>query len=312
MLLDFTEIPQAHGSDGKQDSFELFAREFLELIGLRPVAGPDRGPDDGRDLIVEERLEGTLQSSTRRWLVSCKHKAHSGNAVSKRDEEDIPGRVDQHHADGFITFYSTVPSSALSRHLASFTDRFEVQVFDQARIEQHLVTGGNAHDIVRRYFPVSYARWEAHRRQPANILDEYLPLPCEITGTDLLRSPNYSGIIVFAEMMHREYQAPRRVEGVYAVSKGQADRQLSARLGAQGFADPWVDISDLTIPTKYLGWVISILNGIHNNDVEYSTKAFDQLKSILIALAQYVMRNMSDEERERFYAVAEFEASFRA
>lgn len=33
-IIDFREIPQANKADGKQDSFELFAREFLHAIGL--------------------------------------------------------------------------------------------------------------------------------------------------------------------------------------------------------------------------------------------------------------------------------------
>ena len=49
MILDFKEIPPANGSDGDQDKFELFAREYIEAIGLEIVSGPDRGQDGGRD-----------------------------------------------------------------------------------------------------------------------------------------------------------------------------------------------------------------------------------------------------------------------
>ena len=33
--LDFKEIPLANLADGEQDTFELFAREFLELFGFK-------------------------------------------------------------------------------------------------------------------------------------------------------------------------------------------------------------------------------------------------------------------------------------
>jgi HJR/Mrr/RecB family endonuclease len=44
-----------NGIRASQVSFELFAREFLIEAGYEVVADPDRGADDGRDLIVVER-----------------------------------------------------------------------------------------------------------------------------------------------------------------------------------------------------------------------------------------------------------------
>lgn len=75
--LDFKEIPQANLANGKQDTFEMFAREFLELVGYKVLSGPDRGSDLGRDLIVLETRSGVGGETYVRWLVSCKHKAHS-------------------------------------------------------------------------------------------------------------------------------------------------------------------------------------------------------------------------------------------
>jgi hypothetical protein len=56
--VDFNEIPSPAIADGTQDTFEMFAREFLELTGYRIVSGPDRGADQGRDLIAEEIRTG--------------------------------------------------------------------------------------------------------------------------------------------------------------------------------------------------------------------------------------------------------------
>lgn len=33
MILNFKEIPQANQGDGLQNTFELFARDFLEILG---------------------------------------------------------------------------------------------------------------------------------------------------------------------------------------------------------------------------------------------------------------------------------------
>src|SRR4051794_9611541 len=72
--LDFSEIPAANAGP-KRDDWELFAREFLEWKGFHVVAGPDRGVDGGRDLIVEEIRRGPGGETRLRWLVSCKHLA---------------------------------------------------------------------------------------------------------------------------------------------------------------------------------------------------------------------------------------------
>ncbi|WP_270215441.1 hypothetical protein [Clostridium butyricum] len=50
-LLNFKEIPAANITNGSQDSFELFAREFFIFLGFNIIEDPDRGQDGGRDLI---------------------------------------------------------------------------------------------------------------------------------------------------------------------------------------------------------------------------------------------------------------------
>ena len=50
-VFDFRNPTPAHGE--ARDQFELFAREFLQLIGLTIIVGPDRA-DAGRDLVVEK------------------------------------------------------------------------------------------------------------------------------------------------------------------------------------------------------------------------------------------------------------------
>lgn len=85
-VLDFKEIAQANLPTGKQDSFELFARDFLKAMGLEILEGPSRGADDGMDLIAIETQEGPLGKINTKWLVSCKHYAHSGKSVYLSDK----------------------------------------------------------------------------------------------------------------------------------------------------------------------------------------------------------------------------------
>src|SRR5262245_13521955 len=106
-IIDFQEIPASNSSNGDQDLFELFTRDFLEALGFEIEEGPGRGIDRGRDLIVSETVAGTISDQKKRWIVSVKHNAHSGKSVNDNVEPDPIGRVRKHKADGFIGFYST-------------------------------------------------------------------------------------------------------------------------------------------------------------------------------------------------------------
>ncbi|HET7229684.1 MAG TPA: hypothetical protein VFJ16_06770 [Longimicrobium sp.] len=155
-MIDLTEIPSARGGAATQDLFELFARDFLEAIGFTCISGPDRGADDGRDLLVEEHLRGPVSVHSRRWLVSAKHYAHGGRAVGVEDETDIEGRVHHHRADGFIAFYSTVPSAGLGRRLESLHARIHCLVYDEGRIRSHLHEDPRLNAVFERYLPRSF------------------------------------------------------------------------------------------------------------------------------------------------------------
>ena len=48
MILDFKEIPKANDANGHQDTFEFFARKFLEMMGYTIIQDPSRGPDKGK------------------------------------------------------------------------------------------------------------------------------------------------------------------------------------------------------------------------------------------------------------------------
>jgi hypothetical protein len=104
--IDYTEI-----ADGEK--WTNFARDFLQEMGLKIESPPGRGPDLGKDLVVSEPLSGSLGKRSYRWLVSCKHFATSNKAVGVDDELNMVERVEGFKTDGFLGFYSTLPSSAL-------------------------------------------------------------------------------------------------------------------------------------------------------------------------------------------------------
>jgi len=169
--LDFSEIAPAHiGTD--RMAFELFAREFLLLDGYEVEEHPDSGPDQGRDLIVNELREGRTGTTTVRWLVSCKHV--SGNSVLADRETLITERLNEHHCDGFMAFYSRRPSASLAKRLDALKPGHQLLVFDCESIERRLLEDGPGHLLASRFFPLSFARWKLARgsaEEPAAVSD---------------------------------------------------------------------------------------------------------------------------------------------
>lgn len=155
-LVDFTEIPEANTGKGDQDTFELFARDFFKNLGFQIESGPNRGADGGKDLVIVEPLSGFISEREISWLVSCKHYAHSGRSVGVNDEVNITDRVAKFQCSGFIAFYSTLQSSGLAGTFKGLEDSFSIEVYDNARIEELLVTEGRLRFVLQRYLPNSY------------------------------------------------------------------------------------------------------------------------------------------------------------
>ncbi len=112
-FIDYTELT----SDG--DQWEAFTRDFLVDEGFTIDSPPNRGADGGKDLIVTENLKGLAGRYLFRWLVSCKHNASSGKAVSEQDEPNVLERVRSHACDGFIGVYRETQPAVVPGHRAT-------------------------------------------------------------------------------------------------------------------------------------------------------------------------------------------------
>jgi len=310
MVLNFKEIPRANGSGGDQDTFELFAREYLEIIGLELESGPNRGPDGGKDMLFIETQQGMFSSSKIRWLVSCKHFAHSGDSVSPRDEDNIIDRMGQFNAEGFLGFYSTIISSGLSDRLDSFKDRYKIKILDGTSLERELLKKENW-ELIKRFFPVSSEKWMNKNQSPTILFDKYEPLNCQVCGKDLLATEegqkHPSGIIAFTSPIEQIESDQTRdiIHHVYAACKGKCDHYLEQVYLKQGLLTGWVDIEDLSIPQEYLRWVMAILNNLKDGD-QYLNNSFSDLKQMIIKLGQNVLRVSTKQEIDRFKQLSRF------
>jgi hypothetical protein len=185
MILDFTEIPAANSSNGHQDTWEKFCRDFLESLGYSIISEPARGPDGGLDLKVKEVRIGISKSTEVYWLVSCKHYAHSSKSITIDIETDIRDRVEAHQCTGFIGLYSTIASSPLKNKLYGLSNKLEYQIFDNEKIENRIVGHLSQENLFLRYFPVSYRKWKEiyFFREPVKLFRNY----CEAKYEDQIK-----------------------------------------------------------------------------------------------------------------------------
>lgn len=229
MILDFKEIPEANRGGGLQDTFELFTRDFLQYLGYKIVSNPDRGADGKKDLIVEEIVNGIAYQGAIRWLVSCKHFAHSGTAVADRDEISINDRLEQHDCDGFMGVYSTIPSSSLSGMLKGVK---KYMVFDHEKIEGILLRDSDGQHLAARYFPKSYASFRIENPVPANIFSDAKTICCEVCGADLLNGSkrgNYICLTPFDSIDENGsvVESDNQIMEIHFACKGNCEKNIN-------------------------------------------------------------------------------------
>lgn len=299
-VLDFKEIPEAHIANGSQDSFELFARDFLSFVGYKIITDPDRGADGGVDLIVEEKRTGVGGETVIRWLVSCKHKAHSGNSVKPTDDANIRDRVEAQNCQGFIGFYSTLASTGLSGNLQGMQCKIEIQIFDHEKIEGMLLHSAKGLQLAERYFPISLDQWKTNNPKPAKIFAEQPSLKCKVCESELFDNED-KGIVQIWNKTRKDWRTEKKViEYVYWTCRGRCDDVLTSyiRKNRTDVIDGWEDISDVMMPTIFIKWVMSTFNELRDG-VQYSDEAFENLKTFMISVYPFVCRHLTDQEQER-------------
>jgi hypothetical protein len=296
-MIEWKEIP-----DG--DTWELFARDFLVELGFVIEIGPGRGADGGRDLLISEQLRGTLHSRRFKWLVSCKHFAVSGKSVSPTEETNITDRLHHHSADGFMGFYSTMPSASLVERLKQYAENGDIEAyefFDHKKLEGRFVDTGLS-KLAFRYFPESYRRM----RPIQQLLGELVELKCDVCDADLL-TPSvlvpFGAIIVWAtpkvSFTHKE-PSGTTYEKLFVVCKGRCDKTLEDRLDKTGLTTEWEDIGALCNPLLYLKNMLTYMNMLREKRYKISDDAHKRMKDIYMALAQRTLREVTAEDMSEF------------
>jgi hypothetical protein len=210
MILDFKEIPAGNKKDEPQGQFELFAREFLQMLDYIIVSQPGVGADGGQDLIVEKVFPRDAGKHIVRYLVSCKHYAHRGKAVGVEHEASTLERVRNHGCKGFIGFYSTNATKALSSQLEKLEADFELQIFDAVIIERFFshVPLEKAAVVLQMFLPASGGNWlEIHRPKAGNLPSNVDP-QITLTFESLVQANMTAMILLEIDKIEFEYIGP--------------------------------------------------------------------------------------------------------
>ena len=112
---NFKRLPE----DGEQ--FEALGEQLLEAMGFMVVERPSRGADAGRDILVERVLKDKIGDVRQRVLVQCKHKAHSGKAVSDSDVGLFQNVMASFNATGYLLVTSTTVTEKINGLFRGFT-----------------------------------------------------------------------------------------------------------------------------------------------------------------------------------------------
>lgn len=147
-MIDFTELKK----DG--NDFEILIRELLLSLQI-PVRWSGKGIDAGEDLVAEIDVGSVFGNKKEKWLIQCKHHAHSGKAVGV-GEVDLDSIL-QHGYSGFLLVTSTYPSSGLVKRLSDFGNNhpnITLNYWDSSILERLLLTP-KEWALAQRYFPKS-------------------------------------------------------------------------------------------------------------------------------------------------------------
>ncbi|PBB52310.1 MULTISPECIES: restriction endonuclease [Mesorhizobium] len=298
-MIDFKEIP-----DG--DAWEAFCRDYLVALGLVVEIPPAKGPDGGLDLLVKEQLRGSLASRPFTWLVSCKHYATSGKSVGTADEINITDRLEQHGADGFIGFYSTMASAALVTRLKELRDQKKIEsyeIYDGTRIENGFHDAGLS-GVLLQHLPKSHTSL----RPIHPLLGRYQSLPCDVCGKDLLKAS------VTKETLRNITFATRYgigdepiIESVHFVCKGECDQRMDHLIHNRGLTTAWDDISDYCNPLIFIRRITGYTNQMRTAPNSYAKAAHDRLINFYITLSQRTLRQTNGEDRKALIDAIELE-----
>lgn len=170
VIVDFARIETG-------EEFEEMCEDLFIAMGFDdpPPERSGRGPDAGRDFIVTEKRQSPARAASVvfRWLVQCKHKAHSGRAVYESEVGSIVDKMTLHNVDGYWLVTSTRPSTNLERVIRKIDEEKgrEATFWDRNRLARELMNhpdvyekhlGPTPQKEMQASFAGAFEEWKEH------------------------------------------------------------------------------------------------------------------------------------------------------
>lgn len=87
----------------------------------------------------------------------------------------------------------------------------------------------------------------------------------------------------------------QKIIAIKPCCKGKCDQAISSALG-KNETTGWKEFRTFTNPHLYLKHIMSVINNMFEGQVFANEEAFEEYKSLVIAMYPYVTRNLSEEE----------------
>jgi hypothetical protein len=117
------------------------------------------------------------------------------------------------------------------------------------------------------------------------------PLKCENCKKDVLSSEEGG---LFVQVEHVE---TGEIDDIYVTCDSECYDELRETRVGEMEIDKWRDLAELKNPVLFLQFVIELLDNMHKG-IKMDNREYEKLKLIILRCAQYIIRDITDEERE--------------
>lgn len=124
----------------------------------------------------------------------------------------------------------------------------------------------------------------------AGLYKKYHPLVCTICGKDVLEN---DGILVLVKDTGTETW----ISGVQVCCRGECEEKLREKRLGKNEIDIPLALADLKNPLLYLRYLTGVMDRLYEG-VAIEREAYKRLKLVMLHIAQLVMREMTEEERQ--------------
>jgi len=185
--------------------------------------------------------------------------------------------------------------------LRSHENEINVEVWDNEKIENALITEECLQSIFQRYLPKSCKLWKDKDKTPKRVFHSYSPLECCVCKKDLL--PERSGVV--ALVTKHDKKGRRHIKDVYWACLGEHDRMMERKVYEETkLITSWESIKDLSIPVVYVRWFIATFNNLRDGRQVFTDGAFEKFKEFTLCMSQIVVKETTPEQWERIESLS--------